>query len=176
MINNRGQDNEELLAEDLLDRESSLKDPAMPAVIPVKQLTPLERSALARHIVRRASQWSIPVGFIPIPILVILFLAAVQLTMVFNLCKIYGVPFNKKSVYAVICSLLSATIAGSGSEIIKKFILNGTPMLGTVITLITQPAFCYMATLTIGRVFIVHIESQKDLNNFDAAGHSSTTA
>ena len=172
MINNRSQDNEDLLAEDLFDLQAS----QIVQVVAVKQPTPLERNALARDVVRRATYWSIPVGFIPIPILNILCLAAVQIIMVFNLCRIYGIPFEKKSVYAVICALLSATIAGSGSEIIKKFILDGTPVLGTVIALITQPVLCYVATLTIGRVFIVHIESQKDLNNFDVAGHSSFTA
>ena len=171
MINNRSQDNEELLAEDLFDLQASQIVP----VVAVKQLTSLERNALAHNVLRRASYWSIPVGFIPIPILNILCLAAVQIILVFNLCRIYGISFEKKSVYAVICALLSATIAGSVTEIIKKFILESTPVLGTVIALIIQPALCYMMTLAIGRVFIVHIKSQKDLNNFDDAGHSSTT-
>jgi len=172
MINDRSQDNEELLAEDLFDLQAS----QIVAIVAVKQPTFHERNALARDVVRRASYWSIPLSFIPIPVLNILCLAAVQIIMVFNLCRIYGLPFEKKSVYAVICALLSATIADSGSEIIKKFIFDGTPMLGNIIALMTQPALCYVATLTVGHVFIVHIESQKDLNNLDVASHSSTTA
>ena len=165
--NSRNQVTQETSAEELFDLEISQADEPVKMR---KQEMPQDSHAHALQTVRRASQWAIAAGLIPVPLLDSVGVTGVQVKMVFDLCKIYNVPFKKESAYAVIVGLLTSIIASGAAQGLKKIILTSAPVVGSAITLMTEPVLCYAATVAVGSVFIRHFENNGTLTNFDFTG------
>ena len=107
---------------------------------------------------------------IPVPFLDSVGVTGVQIKMIFDLCKIYDVPCEKNSTYAIGSGLMAAIVAGGLAQGIKKLMLSSAPTVGPVISLASEPAIFFAATFALGRVFIQHLENQGTLKDFDFTG------
>ena len=115
-----------------------------------------DRMAEAMSIVRRSSAWSAGAGLIPIPLVDIGAIAAVQVKMIRDLAKVYGVEFPDVRVRAV-----SGGIAGSilpyllsvGSSGYLFSMAKVIPIVGPVIAIAAMPGFASAATYAVGKVF-----------------------
>lgn len=125
------------------------------------------RHQLAKTTITNASQWATAAGFIPVTGLDTVTISGVQLKMVYDLCEIYKVPFKKEAVLAVV----GAALGGSFTTIVASKVagvgMSRIPYVGSVITLLTQPAISYATTFAIGLLFVKHFENNGDLLNFD---------
>lgn len=125
------------------------------------------RHQLAKTTITNASQWATAAGFIPVIGLDTVTISGVQLKMVYDLCEIYKIPFKKEAVLAVV----GAALGGSFTTIVASKVagvgMSRIPYVGSVLTLLTQPAISYATTYAIGLLFVKHFENNGDLLNFD---------
>lgn len=128
-----------------------------------------ERMAEAMSIVRRSSAWSAGAGLIPIPIVDIGAIAGVQVKMIRDLAKLYGLEFPEVRAKA-----LTSGLAGSilpylmtmGSGFAFSFI-KAIPIVGTAIAIAAMPGFASASTYAIGKVFAQHFAGGGSLLDFD---------
>jgi len=129
-----------------------------------------DRMAEAMSIVRRSSAWSAGAGLIPIPLVDIGAIAAVQIKMIRDLAKVYGVEFPEVRVRA-----LSSGLAGSvlpylltvGSSGYLFSMAKAIPIVGPVIAIAAMPGFASAATYAVGKVFAQHFAGGGSLLDFD---------
>lgn len=125
------------------------------------------RRKLADTTIMNASQWATAAGFITIPGVDTLTISGVQLKMVYDLCKIYKVPFKKEAVLAVAGAALGGSLTTTASFGVASFGLSKIPYIGSILSIATQPAISFATTYAVGMIFIKHFESNGTLIDFD---------
>jgi uncharacterized protein (DUF697 family) len=123
----------------------------------------------ASSVVRRYAYWSGGAGVIPFPLLDLLLISGVQVKMVYELAKVYGIPFSETRAKALIGSLIGtgvpfgvATAAMGGITSALKAI----PVVGSFMTLTVGPALGFASTLAVGKVFTKHFAEGGTLSTF----------
>lgn len=107
--------------------------------------------------------WAMGSGLIPIPILDIAAVTAVQLDMIKQLCKHYEVDFSESSGKYFITSLAGSTLAMIGAGIIKII-----PGVGSIIGGITQSILSGASTYAVGQVCVRHFSEGGNFEDFNA--------
>jgi uncharacterized protein (DUF697 family) len=128
--------------------------------------TPQNRTERATKLVERFAIWAGTVGVIPVPVVDLVAVGALQLQMLRRLSQIYDVPLADNRGKALITSLAGAAIptsSGLGAAEILKFI----PIVGSVIGALVTPTLAAGLTYAIGKVFIQHFESGGTLLDFN---------
>ena len=119
------------------------------------------RSAMAT--VYKYSALSAATGLIPMPLVDMAGLMAMQLMMLKKLCALYDIPFDSqrsKSAIAILASGISSTcVAVSSTKLI--------PFIGAF-SIATMPAVTGAFSYAVGRVFIRHFASGGTFLDFDA--------
>ncbi len=119
------------------------------------------RSAMAT--VYKYSALSAATGLIPMPLVDMAGLMAMQLMMLKKLCALYDIPFDSqrsKSAIAILASGISSTcVAVSSTKLI--------PFIGAF-SIATMPAVNGAFSYAVGRVFIRHFASGGTFLDFDA--------
>jgi uncharacterized protein (DUF697 family) len=129
-----------------------------------------DRMAEAMSIVRRSSAWSAGAGLIPIPLVDIGAIAAVQVKMIRDLAKVYGVEFPEVRVKALTSGLAGSVLpylltVGSSGYLLSM--AKAIPVVGTVIAIAAMPGFASAATYAVGKVFAQHFAGGGSLLDFD---------
>jgi len=131
--------------------------------------TLLARRREATSIVNTYMGWSAGASFLPVPLLDLAAVTAIQVKMIADLSDLYEVPFSRNVVKSVIGGLLGSvlpsTLARSASSLVKAI-----PGVGSLIGAITAPALTSAATYAVGKVFIQHFEAGGTVLNFDPDG------
>jgi uncharacterized protein (DUF697 family) len=125
------------------------------------------RHKLADATIVNASQWATAAGFITVPGIDTLTISGIQLKMVYDLCKIYKVPFKKKAILAVAGAALGGSLTTTASFSLASFGLSKIPYIGSILSIATQPAISFASTYALGMLFIKHFESNGNLLDFD---------
>lgn len=124
--------------------------------------------AEAARIVSRAVKWSAAAAVVPVPYLDLVALGTVQVRMVRELARAYGVDADsemlKTAVSALLGTLAPAVISGGllGSA------LKLVPVGGTILGSVGLAAFGSAATYAIGKIFVAHFEKGGTLSSFSA--------
>lgn len=125
---------------------------------------PIKEEALAQ--IKEHVLFSMGVGAIPLPLLDIVAITAVQIDMIRQLCRTYGVDYHETRGKAVITALSGTTLgrlAGYGIGSALKVIPGIGSLLGGVTLAITAGA----STYAIGQVFARHFERGGSLFDLD---------
>lgn len=129
-----------------------------------------ERLTQAKSVVNRYAMLSGGAGLIPVPLADVAAISAIQVKMIADLAKIYDLEFRKDRVKSVVTGLLGGFVptaaAGVATGAAASYV-KSVPIAGTIIGTVTLPAFAYIATRTVGRVFLTHFESGGTLLNFN---------
>lgn len=128
---------------------------------------PETREAQALDLVKRYANWSIVPGLLPTPVLDIALLIGIQLRMLSQLSKLYGVPFSKNLGKSIISSLLGSVIPTKFGFGYTGFFIKTIPVIGGILNIAFMPAFAWASTYAIGKVFLQHFESGGTLLTFD---------
>ena len=120
------------------------------------------REDSANTIIKNHMIWSMGAGFIPIPIADLFAVGAVQLDMIRQLSKVYGIDFKQTEGKAIISALTSSGIARLGARAVK-FI----PGVGSILGGITMSALSGASTFALGEVFKKHFETGGTFLDFD---------
>ena len=129
-----------------------------------------DRMAEAMSIVRRSSAWSAGAGLIPIPVVDVGAIAAVQVKMIRDIAKVYNVDFPEVRAKA-----LTGGIAGGvlpylltlGSSGYLLSFAKAIPVVGTAVAIAAMPGFGSASTYAIGKVFAQHFAGGGSLLDFD---------
>ncbi len=120
------------------------------------------RDESANKIIKNHIIWSMGVGFIPVPIADLLAVGAVQLDMIRQLSKLYGIDFKQLEGKAIVSSLTSSGAARLGSRALK-FI----PGIGSILGGVTMSILSGASTFALGEVFKKHFETGGTFLDFD---------
>jgi uncharacterized protein (DUF697 family) len=115
------------------------------------------------RIIRSHMAWAMGAGLIPVPVVDLFAVGAIQLDMIRQLCKLYQVSFSEKDGRAIVSSLTGAGTARLGANLVK-FI----PGVGSVIGGITMSVLSGASTFAVGGVFRRHLETGGTILDFDS--------
>jgi uncharacterized protein (DUF697 family) len=126
----------------------------------------VNRQAEALRIIKSNVGWATGAGLVPIPLLDLAAITAVQVRMVQQLAAKYSVPFRADAVKRII-----GIIVGSGGAVLVAApvasALKVFPVVGTFLSTFVEPAAAAGSTYALGRVFMQHFESGGTLLDLD---------
>lgn len=121
-----------------------------------------DRNDLAQDIVKSHVMYSLGAGLVPIPLLDIAAVSAVQLDMLKQLAKLYGEDFKESSGKSWISAIAGSTMARMGASLVKT-----VPGIGSILGGVTMSVLSGASTYSIGQVFIWHFSTGGDFMNFN---------
>lgn len=105
-------------------------------------------------------------GFLPLPIIDIVAISAVQLDLVKQLCKFYYVDYDEQRGKAIVMALTGSALARiSGYS--ARSILKTIPVVGWVLGGAAMSLFAASSTYAIGQVFKEHLDAGGTLHNLN---------
>ena len=126
-----------------------------------------ENEENALKTVKNYMWWSMGAGLIPVPFVDLAAVTGVQLEMLNELSKIYGVPFEKNRSKACVGSLLGSIVPTTLAFGTAGSMLKAIPAVGALAGAPAMVLFSGAATWAVGKVFIQHFESGGTFLNFD---------
>lgn len=124
-----------------------------------------EKQQQAIKTVKTYMAWSMGAGLIPVPFLDLITVSGVQLKMLAELSKIYGVPFQKSRVKAIVGALLGSAVPSALGT--ASLMLKAVPGIGVLAGVPAMVVFCGASAWALGKVFIQHFESGGTFLNFN---------
>jgi uncharacterized protein (DUF697 family) len=128
-----------------------------------------EKEQQARKIVKNYMWWSMGAGLIPVPFVDLVAVSGVQLKMLGEISKIYGVEFQENRGKALIAALIGCVVPSTLSFGSVGSLLKAIPLVGTLVGAPSMVLFCGASTYALGKVFIQHFESGGTFLSFDPA-------
>jgi uncharacterized protein (DUF697 family) len=118
------------------------------------------------RVISTAVNWSAAAAIVPVPLVDLLALGAVQVGMVRDLAKIYNVDAESDKLKGLISALLGTLAPAAISGGLLGSAIKFVPMGGTVIGSAGFAAFSSAATYAIGKVFVKHFENGGKVKSF----------
>jgi len=122
--------------------------------------------AKAQPIIKRHVLFSSGAGLIPVPIVDVVAVTAIQLDMIKQLCKLFGQNYQDSSGKAFVGTLTGTTLTRIAAANVGSF-LKVIPIIGTTLGGITVSAFSGATTYAIGQVLSQHFATGGSMNEFD---------
>jgi uncharacterized protein (DUF697 family) len=130
-------------------------------------LPELTREQHAMALVKSYVPWSAGAGLLPMPLIDMAALVAVQLRMLTKLSALYQVPFLENGVKSTVSSLLGSVVSTSVGGALGSLV-KAIPVVGPLIGIAAVPSVYSAATYAIGRVFVTHLAAGGTFLDFDA--------
>ena len=124
--------------------------------------------AEAAQVIASAVKWSAAAAVVPLPYIDILALGTVQVKMVRDLAKVYGLDAESETLKGVVSALLGSIAPAAISGGLLGSAIKIVPVGGTIIGSAGLAAFGSAATYAIGKVFVAHFEKGGTLKSFSA--------
>ncbi len=134
---------------------------------PTTEVNYPERIKRANTTVRYYTLGAAVVGFIPLPVVDMAALTAVELKMLHSLSKQYHVAFSKDIGKSIISSLLGGVLVPAGGAMPLSSLVKAVPLLGQAAGMVSMAVLGGAATYAVGKVFIQHFESGGTFLTFD---------
>lgn len=122
----------------------------------------------ANEIVRTHVLWSVGAGLVPVPVLDIAAVTAVQVDMIRNLAKTYNQDYSDSLGKSLLSALAGGTLARIGASFVKAI-----PVVGTFLGGASMAILSGASTYAVGMVFIQHFDGGGDLQNFNIQSYKS---
>ena len=117
-------------------------------------------------IIKRHMYWSVTAGLIPLPLIDIAAVSAIQTDMLKSLCDFYKIDYSQEKGKAWITALTTATLssvlARTGASAVKAI-----PAVGTVVGMTSMAVLSGASTYALGSVFVSHFEEGGTLRNIN---------
>ena len=121
------------------------------------------RGEKARRIAHGYVGWAVGAGLIPFPLVDAGSLVALQVKMLTEIARVYGVPLERERARTLVMSTVGGLapqgVALTGIPVLLKFI----PVFGTLLGIAVMPAAAAASTLALADIFIRHIETHGDV-------------
>jgi uncharacterized protein (DUF697 family) len=122
----------------------------------------------AEKLTNRFVLWSMGGSLIPIALLDIAAVIGVQIKLIAEMSKIYGVPFEKNRMKAILASLIGSLGLVRAGAILFGSVVKLIPGIGHLIGAVSVPIVVGAITYATGKIFIAHFESGGTLLSFNA--------
>lgn len=129
----------------------------------------IEQEQQARKIVKNYMWWSMGAGLIPVPFVDLIAVSGVQLKMLAEVSKIYGIEFQETRGKALVASLIGYVVPNTLSFGSVGSLLKAIPLVGQLMGTPSMVLFCGASTYALGKVFVQHFESGGTFLSFDPA-------
>ena len=126
--------------------------------------TPIEDQA--QEIIKNHVLYSMGAGVIPLPIIDIIAITALQLDMIKHLCRHYDVDYFENKGKAIVTSLTGTTLGRMAGYTIGSA-LKAIPGIGSIMGGITLSVTAGATTYAVGMVFARHFQGGGHLLNLD---------
>lgn len=127
----------------------------------VRRFTQPKREG-AEAIVRNQVWWSVGAALVPIPLVDVAAVSAVQVSLIRRLCSHYNVPFDTHTTNALVHALAATATAAAGASVVKAI-----PVAGTVVGGVALATLAGGATYAVGMVCLEHFEAGGTLATLD---------
>jgi uncharacterized protein (DUF697 family) len=114
------------------------------------------------RIIKEHILWSIGAGLVPLPVLDIVAVTAVQLDMLRQLASHHGVPFTEDEGKAWVTALAGNMVARIGANALKLI-----PGVGTLLGGVSMSILAGASTYAIGQVAVDHFEKGGTFDSID---------
>jgi uncharacterized protein (DUF697 family) len=119
------------------------------------------------RIIARATHTAAGIGLIPVFGVDILGISAVQVHMVYQLSRVYGVPFAPDRMRAVATALIGSVVPWAIAYGWPRMAIKNIPLVGPSLASVSMSVLSGASTWAIGRVYLKHLESGGNILNFD---------
>jgi len=120
----------------------------------------------AESIIKRHTYWAVGAGLIPLPLVDIAAVTAIQLDMLKQICSFYKIDYSEEQgkawIVALASSTLSSVVARLGASIVKTI-----PIVGTFVGATSMAVISGASTYALGKVISNHFEGGGTLDNFN---------
>jgi uncharacterized protein (DUF697 family) len=128
-----------------------------------RQLTKrVNRASQAHHTVKNYTIGAMAIGLIPLPLVDMVAVTAIQIKTIHSIAKQYEVPFSQNLAKSLLISLLGGTITLTTTILAKSF-----PVIGQATGIISAMIIGGATTYAVGKIFIEHFESGGTFLDFD---------
>ena len=134
--------------------------------VDAEQMLQLKRLDAAGEIIASAAKWSVGAALIPIPVLDMAAIGAIQANMIVDLAGVYDQKVSKQAVRGVISVLLGVLVPVGATQAVVGTSAKLLPGYGTIIGSVSLAVFGSAATYSIGKVFVRHFEKGGTFANF----------
>lgn len=118
-----------------------------------------EKEIGAMQVTNRYLLYTGGAGLIPIPLFDMAAVAALQVKMLSEIAKVYGLTLQKDRGKSLVTALIGGTLPTAlGYGGVGSF-LKRLPVVGPIVGVFTVSAFAAASTYAVARVFIQHFES-----------------
>jgi len=125
------------------------------------------REAAAVLLVKKNMSWSMGLGLVPLPLLDLAALTALQVKMVRDIATLYHRPNHNELRKSVIASLIGSANVYSLGGISWRSLIKIFPGAGLLIGAASFSLFSAASTFAVGKVFIQHFEMGGTLLDFN---------
>lgn len=122
----------------------------------------MENNSPVKSIINRHALLATGAGFIPIPLLDIAAVTAIQMDMLRQLARQYGQRFEDSKGKAWVTALSGSLVARVGAEAVKLI-----PGIGSVVGGVSMAALSGGSTYAIGHVVVSHFEKGGTVQDFN---------
>jgi len=120
------------------------------------------RVSAADNTIKYYCFWSFSTALIPVPLIDLAAMSAIQTKMISELSELYDVPFSQGLAKKAIAALVASASSSSFASLIK--LVPGIGYFGLAIPLATLNV---SYTYAVGKIFAQHFQSGADLASFD---------
>jgi len=128
----------------------------------------LSRKQTAGKLTNRFILWSMGGSIIPIAFVDLVAVIAVQIKLISEISKIYGLSFEKNRIKGIITPLIGSIGLAPTCTAIVGSLLKIIPGVGSYVCIASLPIVIGAITYATGRIFIAHFESGGTLLSFNA--------
>jgi uncharacterized protein (DUF697 family) len=128
-----------------------------------------EKEQKALKTVKNYMWWFMGAGLIPVPFVDLVAVSGVQLKMLAEISKIYGVQFQESRGKAVVGALIGSIVPSAMSFGAVGSLLKAVPLVGALVGTPSMVVFCGASAWALGKVFIQHFESGGTFLDFNPA-------
>jgi uncharacterized protein (DUF697 family) len=100
---------------------------------------------------------AVSVSIVPIPLVDVAAVTALQLRMIQKLSQLYKRPFSEEVVRSLIAAL-GGSIVGYSAGMVGMSMVRIVPVFGWMLSLVSIPVMAGASTYAIGKVFVKHYE------------------
>lgn len=125
------------------------------------------RQEQSQGIIRRNAYWALGLGLLPIPLVDLLALTAVQIKMLKEISALYNVNFFEDKAKAIVGSLVASLGSLSLTATVASSLFKVVPFVGQLVGAVGVPILAGALTVAVGNLFVMHYESGGTLLNFD---------
>jgi len=105
-------------------------------------------------------------GLIPLPIVDFISVAAVQVNLVAELAKIYGVDYSQERIRSVVIAMAGAAVPATLSSSLASAV-KIIPIIGQSLGAVSMPIISGASTYAVGEIFNQHFASGGTFLSFD---------